>query len=568
MNTTECLTKLTRKHYFRWCYVLSGITLAALNIALFIDPAFAQTLDEAVTRQLELGPNGVPCEALLAGRPLSVLDGPLGQSPGDLCGRGPGIAGDFPSNSTGGGAGTPTVLPSIVQQQLRETAREEKKLKIKPKSGGASADRVAKFGSRLNVFYSGQYKNLDRDVTTFEDGYDSDIWRVTANTDAQVTDRIVRGPEEVHPKIAKASFSGSHTVLANHQLGSLAMSQAQLMREANSDAMQQKPKPFEIAMGPFKVPVIAEQPKPAPEELTIATEPEQPFQHSLGLWGVGEYEDLDRDRTSFEDGYDSDIWRVTVGADYMFTDRIVAGLAFDYYQHDGDFDGGGDFNHDSYGFLGFGAFRPFDHAFVQFYGGYSFKEYDRTRRATFREIEESSGVETTFVSGNPAGDYDVDQYSAGILVDYDYSIGNVSIVPRAGFDLIHTDFETYSEKGNSGLELTFHDDDQTLLQSRVGVQAAVAFRAGFGEIVPQASVDWRHEFENDQRSVNVSFVGDTGSKRFSYETEKPDRDWFEINAGVVAVLDNKLQVFGNYRTIVGHSFFDSNAGTIGLRYSF
>ncbi len=90
--------------------------------------------------------------------------------------------------------------------------------------------------------------------------------------------------------------------------------------------------------------VTAEQPKFAQEEVTKAPEAEEPWGRNVGVWGLGEYESLNRDVTTFEDGYDSDIWRLTTGVDYQFTEQIVAGLAFDYYNHNGDFDNGGDFN--------------------------------------------------------------------------------------------------------------------------------------------------------------------------------------------------------------------------------
>jgi hypothetical protein len=36
---------------------------------------------------------------------------------------------------------------------------------------------------------SGEYESLGRHVTTFEDGYDSKIWRLTAGADTQITVR-------------------------------------------------------------------------------------------------------------------------------------------------------------------------------------------------------------------------------------------------------------------------------------------------------------------------------------------------------------------------------------------
>ncbi|CAG0978043.1 Lipase 1 [Geobacteraceae bacterium] len=291
------------------------------------------------------------------------------------------------------------------------------------------------------------------------------------------------------------------------------------------------------------------------------------FESGLSLFLSGEYESLDRDVTTFEDGYDSDIWRVTAGADYQFTDRAAAGLAFGYSQHDGDFTGGGRFENDSYDFLAFGSFLPFKQTFVQVTAGYARKQYDRDRIATFTQFA-ADGTRVYNFSGSENADYDADEVRVGALAGYDFPVGNVTISPHAGLDWAHIDFDTYSETGASGLELTYYDDERDSFQSTVGVQAQVGFQTGFGVLVPQASVDWMHEFENNQRTVDVSFVGDTRAKQFTYKTASPDRDWLEINAGVVAVLPNDLQVFANYRTLVGHSYYDSHTATVGLRMSF
>ena len=66
----------------------------------------------------------------------------------------------------------------------------------------------------------------------------------------------------------------------------------------------------------------------------------------------------------------------------------------------------------------------------------------------------------------------------------------------------------------------------------------------------------------------MSFVDDSRPKRFSYQTEKPDRNWYEINAGVIAVLPFDLQVFGNYYVIAKQDIYDSHGLTLGIRADF
>jgi len=792
--------------------LVAGVALGAISAMIPMRSGLTQTLDDAVNEQLA-SPGGANCVVLLGGQdPFTELTGTLQQ----ICTIAPGAA-PPPSSATGGGAGTPATLPGIVQKRLRESRSEEKEPEKKLKKAGAGVDAVVKLGSRLNIFYSGEYKRSGWNVTTFEDGYNSNITQMTASADYKFTDRVGRRSEEKRPSISKVSQPGSRIVLMSQPLNPLTLLQAQQVMGVSSDATNRNHATIEIAMGPLRVmgieiqeatadsaiiqiqadqavvnyktfilsdpqrividfegallaepmlrekvgkgpikqirasqfrhkpepvvrvvldlatalpyqvaglpdtfllligeavakaeaievpeitkdpfqvtdvtiqeatansaiiriqadqpvdryntfllsdpprividiagallgepmlrekagkgpikqirasqfhrkpepvvrvvldlvsslpyqvaglpdtfqlligeavakadqvksvvppPVTAEKPKAAPEEKPLSAEPQQLYQRNVGLWGGGEYEDLDRDRTTFEDGYDSDIWRVTIGADYQFTDRIMAGLAFDYYRHDGDFDGGGGFTNDSYGLLAYSTFFPMDQVFIQVVAGYSYKDNERKRIASW----EQDGILVT--GGSIDGDYNGNEYRLGALAGYDLPVNNITISPRVGLDWRRTEFDSFKEKGrqtrgelvvdvpvegSTGLELRFDDDDQTSLQSRIGVQTSMALRTRFGMVVPQASFDWMHEFDNDQRNVTVSFAEDLRAKQFTYETDNPDRDWFEINAGVVTALPIGLQVFCNYRTIVGHSFLDSHAGMIGLRYTF
>jgi len=287
----------------------------------------------------------------------------------------------------------------------------------------------------------------------------------------------------------------------------------------------------------------------------------------FGRWGAfvsGEYESLDRDATAFEDGYDSHIWRLTAGADVQLNERSVLGAAFVGYDQSGDFDKGGNFDIDSLGVLVFGSFLPTDKTFIQVSGGYFGKSNDRDRVATFVSDDVTPFTRT----GRPDADFDADEFSTGILAGYNYVVRNFTIGPRLGLDWVYTDFEDYREKGNSGLELAFNEDDQTSLQSTVGVQGSAAISFRYGLLIPQASLAWKHEFANDQRDVKVSFVGDTRAKQFTYQTENPERNFWELNAGLAFVLPHDVHVFGNYRTLLDHSFYHSHAGTLGVRVNF
>lgn len=288
----------------------------------------------------------------------------------------------------------------------------------------------------------------------------------------------------------------------------------------------------------------------------------------LGVFLAAKYGWLDRDRTEFEDGYDSDYYRITAGADYEFTEKMMAGIALEYYHRDGEFRNGGEFDNDSYGILGFMSMLPASNAFIDVFGRLVKNNYDRTRMASLIDTRVTTGETIPVAGGLLDGSYDGNAYEAGLFAGYDHAIRESIIGPHVGLKWNRMEFDGYSEKGTTGLELRFNDDHETLLQSTVGVHALTVFRNDHGVFLPRIGLDWKHEFKNDQRDVEVSFVGDRRSKLFVYETEPPDRDFFEVNIGIAAALSNGIQPYLNYQGLFGHRFFDGHAVSVGLRVPF
>jgi outer membrane autotransporter protein len=402
--------------------------LAATAPLFLATGAYTQPLDQAVNAQLQF--RAIECRQLLNANPGNVvfLTGQLLE----ICTRGSPAGGSGNSSSTGGGASTPTSLPGIVQQHLRDAGGRSLQPAAKIAAASADADNVAGRGFFISI----------------------------------------------------------------------------------------------------------------------------------------EGETLDRDRTAFEDGFNSRLQRATVGVDFGDTKRWIAGVALDASRQDLDFNDGGDSDVESQGITAFGAFLPTDRLSAQFYLGYDRYSYDRRRNGSFTQFNSTGQVDFQSVPGRQSADYKADQYRAGILVSYAQPVAKMLIRPFAGLDWKRIEFGAFSEAGPTGLELTFYDDKITSLQSGIGVGASVALPSGSWVLVPSASISWKHEYENDQRTREVSFVGDTRAQRFTYQTDNPDRDWAEINLGIMAILPNGLQALANYRTITGNSIYQNWAATLGLRIPF
>jgi uncharacterized protein YhjY with autotransporter beta-barrel domain len=278
---------------------------------------------------------------------------------------------------------------------------------------------------------------------------------------------------------------------------------------------------------------------------------------------------IDRIATPFEDGYDSDVVRIAAGFDKLFGRNKIFGFAVDASEQEGDFLDGGNFEIGNAGLTGFGSLLIGEQAAFNFYAGLAQLSNERLRRATFREVSGDSFMPTFFsVEGTPRADFDADQTLFGFQYSYDWSWDNFTFGPRIGYDWNRTEYDTYSEIDSVGLGLTFHNDEETSSQWSAGFVGSVAVSTSFGVVVIEESLLYRYESDQDQRDVQVSFVEDTRARRFSYQTERPDRDFLEFSVGATFVLKNGVQVLAEYRGITSHDYLDSNAIAVGFRNEF
>ena len=276
---------------------------------------------------------------------------------------------------------------------------------------------------------------------------------------------------------------------------------------------------------------------------------------------------LNHHNNRFEDGYEAQLPTVTGGVDYWFTPRLLAGIAFNYTNFDATYDDGGGFDKDIFNPLLYATFLPFDRAFVSAVLSYARSENSNDRRAVlFPDLTQDEPPDA--FTGHTSADYSENLYSAALQAGYDHPLGSFMIGPRLGFALTHSQVDSFEEEGDTGLELRYSGLDQTSVQSSLGVAAIVAIAIPNGVLLPQASVAWVHEYANDARNIDARFVEAPNSPTFTFQRERPARDWANIAVGASASFTNGLQPFVQFVTVQGNENYVSYGGTAGLRYSF
>lgn len=286
----------------------------------------------------------------------------------------------------------------------------------------------------------------------------------------------------------------------------------------------------------------------------------------FSVFAVPGYERLNHSNNPYEDGYRSDIGRLTVGADYQFTKMFFAGLAFDYSYKDGQYDDGHGFNTSTYSMLLYGSILPAENVFIDLSAGYGWSRSNDNRVARLFEEGGSPIFPLVGQDASVRSDYGGNQLTASVRAGYDYPIENITIGPRAGFTVGHWTRDTYREDGVTGLELEYANDSQTSLQTNLGAAASIAVSTSFGVLLPQIEAAWVHEFADDQRALKARFRDALPSEgNFRYDSESPDRNFGIIGVGLTAVLPNGLQPFAAFRTIVGNDRYNGYAVSAGLR---
>jgi outer membrane lipase/esterase len=220
--------------------------------------------------------------------------------------------------------------------------------------------------------------------------------------------------------------------------------------------------------------------------------------------------------------------------------------------------------HHAYGPTLYGSVLAVPNLFIDLFAGYTRRDYTIDRRYSFDRLNV-----ITISSASAHGETHGDEFRVGANAGYDFAIGPVTAGPRFGIQFRENHIDDYAETGRgrtTGLELAYDDQYQTSLTSRLGAFASMAISAGFGVFVPQATFDWVHEFLDNQRAIYFHFVEDLGQRRFRFQNDPPDRNYF--NAGAGLVLPNGLSPFVNIRQFFGYSKQSSTTVTAGLRFSF
>jgi hypothetical protein len=263
----------------------------------------------------------------------------------------------------------------------------------------------------------------------------------------------------------------------------------------------------------------------------------------------------------------------TLGFDYRFAGNGLAGVAIKYEDLSGDYAGpGGFFDVRGVGALLYGSWQPLPTTFVDIGAGIVERRLDVQRVVGIRHAVIGAPGAPPLISYHPGlapvdSRTDGRELNAQVLAGYDKTAGRFTIGPRLGISIKRSTTDGFTERGATPMTLVVDERRDTSTLGSVGVHASAAFNASFGALLPQLSIDWLYEFDDDGLTITARFAEDLrpNPSRLRYRMNAPDADTVRAQFSTVAVLAHGLSAFVAVEALLAHDYRDRIGATIGIR---
>jgi outer membrane autotransporter protein len=277
-------------------------------------------------------------------------------------------------------------------------------------------------------------------------------------------------------------------------------------------------------------------------------------------------------------GFEGDSAALEIGMDYRLSDRAVVGAIAGIERVQYDFDAeqpgvsftpakhAGSVDSDDTYLTLFGSWTLGASGFVELSGGYERYDGAYRRNPVFQESTRTVPQVDVRVEGDALRTV----WWASVNAGLDFNRDALSVGPYAGLTVARSDIESYTERDprGTGLAMRFGAADSESLLGHAGVRASYAFGTSGGVIVPQARIEYQHEFEDDPTSVASRFVLDTSATRYELTGGSADRDFVVAGLSLSAILPNGWICFADYSLLLANDQFDRERASLGLRVEF
>lgn len=256
-------------------------------------------------------------------------------------------------------------------------------------------------------------------------------------------------------------------------------------------------------------------------------------------------------------GFDLDGASITAGFDYRFTDQFVAGFAFGYNNDSSDLDlNAGKLDVDGYSENVYAVWYYPNNFYLQ--GSLEFNQLDfslkRNIDYTIAAIDGSGGTTTVnqVAKASPNGH----QESFVLTFGRDFNSGAMQFSPylRGTWSRLHLDGFTESiDASGPGFGLATQVDPRSRTNQIGEIGALFSYTASqdWGVLVPNARLEYNHDFKTDPQVVVSRFVSDPTATDIVVSDPRLDHNFYNLGLGLNALWPGGKSGYLQYEYVGG-----------------
>ncbi len=295
-------------------------------------------------------------------------------------------------------------------------------------------------------------------------------------------------------------------------------------------------------------------------ENSDGTEPFGLLSNKLGIFASGNIGEGSRSNTLLEDGFNYDSQGLTIGADYRLTHQMILGVATGYANTDLDIsDNGGSLDAQGLSLTAYGTYYLADSLYVDIIITRGNNDYSSRRNINYDAAGNSISERAT---GDTKSSSNAISLGAGYVI---HQKNGFSVTLTGKVDHLNSTIESYKETGANELNLVIDKRNLASTLGELGSQLSYPISQTWGVLIPQIDISWVHEFSTGKDSIKGSFVDDANATSFSFQTDRPDLDYFRTNIGISAVLPHGFNAFIMYETILDQRYTTNQNLSFGAR---
>lgn len=281
------------------------------------------------------------------------------------------------------------------------------------------------------------------------------------------------------------------------------------------------------------------------------------FSSPWTLLSALQVENVERDYTLNEAGYDSKALSLLLGLGYRLNNNLNLGAALDWTNYDVDYvKNGGTLDSDLYSLTGFVSWYngPFS---VELQAGYTSGQSDTERRFRFPFTSYANST------------YDSNQLTVSTQAEWAWQPGAWAVRPFLRIDYFDSKIDAFTETGDSVWLMQTAKQEEQQINTSIGINTSYTTSFSWGVMTPSLKVSMvnQNNPSNDPAAFQLVNANSAAGK-FQLETDKLDKEFYQWELNTVFVLANGLSTFFSAETVSDYKNVSRHQISAGVNKEF